>query len=109
MFGTQIGKQGNLVGLTKEFLNEPYVAEIRTFIKQVYETRAIYSIGDQRAALPNEVIQLIFDQIKYVEQLGKIDTENYELEVVDRFEKCYVESKDGFKISMKEQMDNVNR
>ena len=35
-------------------------------------------------------------------QLGKIDTENYELEVVDRFEKCYVESKDGFKISMKE-------
>nr|DAW49297.1 MAG TPA: hypothetical protein [Caudoviricetes sp.] len=56
MFGTQIDKQGNLVGLTKEFLNEPYVAEIRTFIKQAYETRAIYSIGDRRAALPNEVI-----------------------------------------------------
>ena len=56
MFGTQIGKQGNLVGLTKEFLNEPYVAEIRTFIKQAYETRAIYSIKGQRAALPNEVI-----------------------------------------------------
>lgn len=107
MFGTQIGKQGNLVGLTKEFLNEPYVAEIRTFIKQAYETRAIYSIGDRRAALPNEVIQLVFDQIKYVEQLGKIDTENYELEVVDRFEKCCVESKDSFKINMKEQMDNL--
>lgn len=107
LLGVNFEDESPLPGLTKEFLNEPFVAELRTLLKKAYATREIYSIGDHRAALPQEIIELIFQQIKYVEQLGKIETENYELEVVDRFEKCFVEQQDGFHINMKEQRENL--
>lgn len=94
-------------GLTKEFINEPYVAEIRKVIKETYETREKYFINNQHAAMPLEVIKLIFEQIKYVEQLGEIKTENYQLEVIDRFEKCRVDKEEGFSINLKEQRENL--
>lgn len=94
-------------GLTKEFINYPYVAEIRKVIKETYYTREKYFVNEQRAAMPRKVIELIFDQIQYVEQLGEIKTENYKLEVIDRFEKCVVKNEEGFAINIKEQRENL--
>lgn len=89
--------------ITKEFIDEPYVCETRTELQKQYKTR---SAG---AAMSVELIQLLFNQINKMKDFGYIDTDNYELDVIDRLERCYVENEEGFTININEQYENLYR
>lgn len=92
--------------LTYEFINEPYVAATRIQLKKYYKNRNLI-ISGKRYALPEMIITLIYKQITYMEQFGKIDSDNYDFEVIDRLENCFVENKNGMTIDLVEQYDNL--
>ena len=52
--------------------------------------------------IPQKVIQRIIEKIKELKDIGEIKDEIYELEVIDRMEKCIVKKKDGQKIEIED-------
>lgn len=60
-------------------------------------------------AMPQSVIDKIVTYINTFKRLGTIDTQIYNTETIERFEKCIVTDKDGFEISSKEQKENLLR
>lgn len=86
--------------ITKKFIENDYVAEIRTLIKQRYYKRT----ADQ--AIPEEICNYIYDNIKYLSHISSIDTDTYALDVVDRFERCYA-PENGLTINVQQQYNNI--
>ena len=91
------------IKITKEFLDRPYVNEIRTTLQKQYRTR---SAG---TALANDLIELLFKQINTMKDFGYLDTDTYELDVIDRLERCWVENENGLSINAAEQYKNLYR
>lgn len=83
-----------------QFINSPYVAEARTKIKQIYSRRDYMSWVD-------DIVSQIFKLITKIQHFGYIDTDNYELECIDRMELCYVPEDGEFVIDTKEQFENL--
>jgi hypothetical protein len=52
--------------------------------------------------MPTYVQDNILKMIDSLKKIGYIDTQIYDLEVIDRMEKCIVRNKDGLKISTAE-------
>ena len=52
--------------------------------------------------MPDKIVSRILTYIHQLKDLGTIETQNYDLEVIDRMEKCLVTNKDGLTISTKE-------
>lgn len=91
--------------LTKEFLNEPYVAEGRkAFFEHYYQRK---SDGSNPNAEYRGLIMLAFGYIQNINDYYKIDTDNYELEVIDRMESCLVTNEEGLKVDFKQQWENL--
>lgn len=91
--------------ITKDFINEPYVSEWRTKIREAYKFRQTID----GAALPKNLIKLIYNQIQNVSDYYVIDTDNYELEVIDRMERCVVVEDDGLVVDFGVQWDNLQK
>lgn len=104
----QTGLQNWPSYLVEDFINEPYVSEIRTELKALYRQR-ILEVNDKRTALPESLIKLIYNQIKNVKDYYNIDSDNYELEVIDRMEKCVVTNDEGLKIDFNQQWENLKK
>ena len=94
---------GEDIKITKEFLDEPFVNEIRTTLQKQYRTR---SAG---AALADGLIELLFKQINTMKDFGYLDTDTYEFDVIDRLERCWVENENGLSINAAEQYKNLYR
>lgn len=60
-----------------------------------------------QAAMPESVIAEIFSQIDELKKLGRIETQIYDTEVVDRMETCTVQNPYGLRISTKTQKENL--
>lgn len=60
-------------------------------------------------AMPAIVVYRLRQLIAEVPDLGEIEAECGDMEVVDRMEQCLVTRKEGFKINTKEQLDNLCR
>lgn len=58
-------------------------------------------------AMPEMINVTILTYINELKKVGNLETEIYDLEVVDRFEKCIVKNKEGFSISTSEQKKNL--
>ena len=50
---------------------------------------------------------LAFGYIQNINDYYKIDTDNYELEVIDRMESCLVTNEEGLKVDFKQQWENL--
>lgn len=90
--------------ITKDFINEPYVAAAREKIKEIYKTRK-ENAGFSEFC--DYLVQLIFTHIKNVQDYYKIDTDNYDLEVIDRMEPCFVTKDEGIQIDFEQQWQNL--
>ncbi len=82
-------------------------------INDHYDDNGVLKVGHYRwysaKAMPEYVIYIIRNSLKELSDIGNIKTNIGEVEVVDRMEKCLVTKRDGFKISTKEQLDNLFR
>lgn len=63
--------------------------------------------ADEEKAMPQAVINAIIEKIQNLDDIGYIDTENYDLEIIDRMEKCIVKDRYGMKISTAKQKENL--
>ena len=97
--------------VTQDFINEEYVSEFRYKVKSSYKNRSLYRAVDKDKelykAMPKKIIQLLFNQIKKVSDYYKIDTDNFELEVIDRMEGCVVTQDNGLNIDFQQQWENL--
>lgn len=60
-------------------------------------------------AMPQVVIVKILDYINELKKIGTIETQIQDTEFVDRFERCIVTDREGFKISTSQQKKNLLR
>lgn len=119
--------------------NMPYIEENRTTLRKRYLKRLwLLSYEDQlkeaapidmipeeyseiaeesaynewlkcQQAMPDKVVTQILKYIDELKKIGTIETQIYETEVIDRFEKCIVKNKEGLIISTSEQKKNLLR
>lgn len=88
-----------------------YVAENQTLLRKAYFGRTLTEEEDgttiYNVALPKVVITQIFSYIDELSKLGTIETDNYDVEVIDRMEKIIIKKKEGLTISSKQQKENL--
>lgn len=87
--------------------DEAYIAENRQKLLQQYYTRL--NLGEDLVVIPQNVIQKIIEKIKELKDIGEIKNEIYELEIIDRMEKCIVKKKEGQKISIYNQREGLKK
>lgn len=86
-----------------------YIIENQTLLRKAYFNREWVIDDVSNIALPENVIQQIFAYINELNKLGTIETNNYNVEVVDRMEKVIIRNKEGLLISSKKQKENLLR
>lgn len=64
---------------------------------------------NSQSAMPEVVVKKILSYIDELNKIGTIETQIYDTECVDRFEKCIVENEEGMIISTSEQKKNLLR
>ena len=83
-----------------------YVIENQTMLRKYYFNR-LWEDDSTHTALPEVIITRILSYIDTLNKIAVIDTNNYDIEVIDRFEKAIVKNKEGLKISTKQQKENL--
>ena len=73
--------------------------------KEYYKRSETFFKEDNIQNLVNKII----DYIKNPKKFSNIITKDYKVEVIDRMEKCIVDNKEGFEISILEQKKNILR
>lgn len=110
--------------------NESYVEENRMLLQKSYYSRDFtnifnknirfigtftpnidstwyHSIVQDNIAIPDSIVQQILSNIKKLQDFGTIQTSIYDVNVIDRMEKCTVKDKEGLFISTTEQKKNL--
>lgn len=100
----------------KQFLDEQPVnaAESRNILLYQYFNRTKTGMTEglekeHPIAIPQEIVNQILTYITELKDVGYMDTEIYNIEVIDRWEKCIVKKKEGQEISLYEQKKNLGR
>ena len=65
--------------------------------------------GTRENLFNSNVITKIFGKINEVKDFNSIDSSYYNLQTLDRMEKCYVTQDEGFTINIKQQIENLQR
>lgn len=86
--------------------NDANVMENRTKVIYHYFKRDREDLDGEKA-ISQQVIDEIIKKINTLEKVGYIDTDIYELEVIDRMEKCIVKDRNGLTISTSKQKENL--
>lgn len=118
-------REGNIYWIPNYDKDQPDIEENRNWLRKNYFRRLWYSNNldilkeycgegtDEfyrgQAAIPDKVVTTIIGYIDELNKIGYADTEIYDLEVIDRMEKCIVTNREGFTISTKEQKANLLR
>lgn len=111
-------------------LDAALVSEVQTKVKKMYYNRGwtytstqdniLFNSGyylpdtsqktkDSMKAMPKAVIEQIMSQMDSIQRIGSLETQIYDTEVIDRWEKCIVKDKSGFTISTQQQKENLFR
>lgn len=85
--------------------NEKDGAENRIILIKNYFQRI--GVNEKYKAMSEDIIKNIIKEIQSIQQVGYIDTDIYDFEVIDRMEKCIVKKREGQPISIKKQKDNL--
>ena len=110
------------VPINKTQINDPYFGINRHSVLEVYYKRnndkiVLYGDGGQKTwyftedgkIFPSEIITAIFRKINEVKDFNTIKTDYYNIQVLDRMEKCYVTKDEGLAIDVKQQINNLYR
>ena len=98
-----IDSSGEITNASAPFTQSDYNA-VKDFTQaQDYNASWFYN----QAALPEVILGKIFSYINQLKQIGTIETQIYDTEVVDRMEKCIVKDRYGLIISTAEQKKNL--
>lgn len=84
---------------------EQFAAENRANLIKFYFTRG--RDNEEERAMPTSIVEGIRNKITSLDKLGKIETDIYDFEVIDRMEKIIVKNDNGLAISTKEQRQNL--
>lgn len=60
-------------------------------------------------AMPQQIINEIAEEIDSFSKIGRFENDLYEAQNIDRFEKCLVDKKEGFKIDLNQQLENIKK
>ena len=88
-------------------INAEKGAENRTILMKEYFQRT--RSDEKFKAISDNIIQEVIKKIEKIQQIGYTDTNIYDIEAIDRMEKCIVKKRDGQKISVKKQKENLER
>ena len=115
------------VYIDKNKINEPYFGENRHIVLEIYykrnnniipliaynkktkEIQRIYDSAKDGIIFQNSIITAIFRKINEVKDFNTIKTDYYNIQVLDRMEKCYVTKDEGLAIDVKQQINNLYR
>lgn len=98
-----------IVPITKEFIDQPYVGEIRKKLKEYYKKRLYNPAGtDKYIGFDTNIYSIILDNLKTIDDYYKIDSNNYKLNIIDRMESGYA-PESGLKIDFQKQKDNLQK
>lgn len=98
-----------IIPITKEFIDQPYVGEIRKTIKEYYLKRLYNPVGTQKnISFDTNIYDIILENLNSVDDYYKIDSNNYKLNMIDRMEKCYA-PESGLKIDFSQQKENIKK
>lgn len=110
------------VPINKTQINDPYYGINRHNVLEVYYKRnndkiVLYGNEGQKTQyftedgkiFPSEIISAIFQKINEVKDFNTIKTDYYNIQVLDRMEKCYVTKDEGLAIDIKQQINNLYR
>lgn len=84
-----------------------YINENRVLLKKAYTNRTWDNIAER--AMPQEVLDKVLTYIDELNKFSTLQTDNHNIEVIDRFERCTVRDKNGLTISTNEQKKNLFR
>lgn len=82
-----------------------YIIENQTLLRKCYFNRLWET--HEESAMPRVVADTILTYIDNLKKLANIETDNQDIEVLDRFERCVVKNKNGLQISTKQQKENL--
>lgn len=85
---------------------------LQTLLIKKYYSRlpqATIHENNHNEAIDQSIINKLITYLHTFNDIGKIETEMYDVEVLDRMEKCIVKSRHGFTISRKQQLNNLKR
>lgn len=60
-------------------------------------------------AMPQKIINEIIEEIDSFNKIGRFENDLYEIDTIDRFEKCIVNKKDGLEIDLTQQLINLKK
>ena len=111
----------------KEYLQTkdiPEIEENRNNLRKAYFQRlwafspyqeclqTLNNVSEQietQSAMPQVVINKMISYIDNIKKIGEIETQIYDLEVIDRMERCIVTKREGLTISTSQQKENLLR
>lgn len=79
----------------------PYASENLYKILNIYYKRGI--------KFPRYIIDTLFEKIQKVTDYNKMSTSTYNIQTLDRFERCYVDKEDGLEINLIQQKKNLQK
>lgn len=94
------------------YMNGPIANYNRTQLIKRYYSRlpqATLQENNHNEAVDQSILNQLITMLHTFNDIGKIETEMYDVEVLDRMEKCIVKSRHGFTISRKKQLNNLKR
>ena len=98
-----------IVPITKEFIDQPYVGQMRKIIRECYTRRSFNPIGTNNfLAFDPQIFDIILKELKAVDDYYKIDSNNYKIRTIDRVEKCYA-PEGNLTIDFEEQEANLKK
>jgi len=100
--GYQASEERNCNYIEKE---QQFVAENRKLLLERYYKREV----QEDFIIAQTIIQKIIEEIKTFKDIGEIKDEIYQLDVIDRMEKCIVKKKQGQEISIYNQKKSLEK
>lgn len=111
-----IGNSMSDPGFAYIFGSEAKSTEPVAFFKQLFGEDSVLPsnpyetlIPTTAKAMPSTIIQNIMMEIDTLDEVGCIDTDYHDIEVIDRMEKCIVKTRNGQKIKVSDQKKNLFR
>ena len=94
----------------KEFLDHILYFMFPNYIEDILDDLCYCDlIGETYKAMPKEIIDNIAEEINGFGQIGKFDNDLYQIEEIDRMEKCVVENEEGLRIDLNSQLRNIKK
>ena len=92
---------------------EKIIAEINKIYITPYASENLYNLLNiyykRDKEFPRYIIDALFEKIQKATDYNKMSTSTYNIQTLDRFERCYVDKEDGLEINLVQQKKNLQK